>query len=799
MEDPRQGEAPTLYHLRTIDGFGVSGPAGPVELPEAEAGALLVLLALSGAQGVAVDEVLLRLTPDLTPTRGREVILGWVAELNRALGADTVHARGERWQLAPGRVDSDVMLTTGGQVDAAFGARFLPHADRTGSPEWAEWVATARTRIAPAGNLAGGLRPGVRRVVIGVATLVAAVTGVTITRGRPDPRFRAGDPVLLADLDNVTGDTLFDRSLTAAAGVSFGQTPQVFLVPRSRIAAALKRMAIANPDTAITGALALEVAARENVPIVVALGIEPSGGGFRLRVRLTDVRQNVVRLDEAAQAETRNGTLLALDRLLTAVRATLSKSGPVDADQRLGLPLVTTPSLEALRSFADGGIAWRKGEYRIAAELWERALVLDTGFAMAYKALGGYYSLHNIRDQAERNFQEALRRINRLTELERLQTLERYADFRGDTDSALSVSRQIATRYSGAVSWYNYGVSLQNADRLDSALTALRRVLDFDSTHTNAISRMAFVSSAMGRWSDAVRYYHVAARVDSLILYRGNLSLEYGSALVNDGQPGAARLAFERTRSDTDQYTQVLGSRGLGYLAIYQGRYDEAVGRLREAAELARQKGGGLSEVRGRLLVAATLAVAGDTAAAVAEFSRAESLLDPSIPPFARALLGHAMVLAGQVAMAERVLHGLERVADSTRGADRAIARYLAGDIALARGDAKTALLLLRPRSDYSGAVVEIRTAEAFMALGQPDSADAMLRGARVDWFTPSERMFDWYPALALRSAIHLSRSEPKLAAAVWRNALKRWSGGDSTAVPFVRARAELATLERDR
>jgi tetratricopeptide (TPR) repeat protein len=764
------------------------------------------MLALSDDGGVPADEVLLRLTPDLTPAAGRQVVAGLVGELNRVLGLDAVVARGDRWQLAPGRVGCDVRLVGASSGGGELAGRFLPEADRLGSPEWVEWVAATRPRVALAGSpgAAAPLRINVRRIVIGVTAVAVAVAAIaTFTRSPTPSGFRAGDPVLLADLDNQTGDTLFDRSLITAAGVGLGRSAQLSLLSRTRVAAALKRMAVANPDTAVTGALALEVAARENVRMVLAFGIERDGDGYRLRARLTDVFRGTTALDEVAQAETRNGTLSALDRLLTSVRRRLGEVGPIESGATQGLPAVTTTSLEALRSFADGGLAWRNGQYRIAAELWERALVLDTGFAMAHKALGSYYSMHSMRELAERNFQAALLRSNRLTELERLQTLEAYADFRGDKDSALVISGQIATRYPNLYSWYNFGISLARAGREDSAITALHRSLEFDSTHVNSNLYLAFVvGNGMGRWPEAVRYYQAGGRVDSLVLYRGNTSLDYGAALVNSGRTAEARAAYQKTRESDDVYSRTLGSRGLGYLALWEGHPDEAIGHFRGAAESSRQQSGGaLSELRGRLIVAEALTLAGDTAAATTEFARARKLLDTptGMPPVVMAMLGHGMVLAGHLRLAEEVLGVLRARFDSTRKGDRAAERYLTGDLALATGDVRGARAAFHDAAGYSGNAAEVRIAETLLALGEVDSAAAVLAPSRVDEFWPGERMFDWYPALSLRAAIHLRRGERKEATALWRQALARWAGGDSTAVPFVRAKAELAALERSR
>src|SRR5207244_1350809 len=107
-----------------------------------------------------------------------------------------------------------------------------------------------------------------------------------------------------------------------------------------------------------------------------------------------------------------------------AMRGKLGEPRRDIEERRVPLPYVTTPSLEALRSYGDAGVAWNHGNYGLARELWTRAVDLDTGFAMAYAALGqiNYYN-HN-RELGEKYYGEALKRSSHLTEYERLRLMQ---------------------------------------------------------------------------------------------------------------------------------------------------------------------------------------------------------------------------------------------------------------------------------------------------------------------------------------------------------------------------------------
>ena len=201
------------------------------------------------------------------------------------------------------------------------------------------------------------------------------------------------------------------------------------------------------------------------------------------------------------------------------------------AHQSAPLPLVTTSSLEALRSFAEGSAAWEAGDYRRAREFWARAVDLDTGFAMAYGALGNleYYMLN--RAAGERYYAAALSRASRLTEWERLQLLENQASYRGQPDSARVIGRAIAERFPSAASWYDYGTDLMRAAHYEEAIAALQQALALDSFYVFGWVNLATTYKALRRHEDAIRAYRRADAIDPEVLYRNNINHEYGLTL----------------------------------------------------------------------------------------------------------------------------------------------------------------------------------------------------------------------------------------------------------------------------
>ncbi len=685
------------FTLRTLDRLALVGDTGPCVIEHQLALPLLVLAALAPGGGIDEDEAMLRLTPDLTPSLGRARLTSAVAALSAGAGAPVLGMGHGRLSVDRDLVAVDVDLAAVAQSDSLAG-RFLAGLTPP-SPEFGEWVAEVSPRIRTARAVkTQGSRMGTPNdriagliAVGGIALLLA----VWATRSSPPPGFVAGDAVVLADLDNATGDTLFDQSLTAAAAVGLRQSAQLSLLPRNRISAALGRMGRTGSDTGrLTLALAQEVAARENTRYALGLRIERAGEGYRVRATLADARTGQVARSAEANAETRAGTLVALDRVLDETRASLGEGRTERRLRSVPIPAATTPSLEALRSYAQGGAAWSTGKYLIARELWERALDLDSGFAMAMGSLGAFYSFHHDRRTARAFYLKALERKARLTEWEQLRLAEGFASLEGDTDSAIALNRTIVARYPSAASWYNYGTELMQAGRPAEAFEALSQSLRFDSLWSNTYINLATTSKTMQRWDSAIAFYRRAAELDSLALLRGFPITEYGAVLVRLGRLDDAERHFRRVLAEPALPLRMSALRNLGLLAIWRGRLDEGVGLLRRAtvASIQIDGPGSIGSLRGRQYEGLALVLAGDLQGANRAFDSLMANIGPRVEPSALALFAQGLLHANRVADARSL--ALNRP-DTVGTADRKALAFILAATAIAAGQPDSGMALL--------------------------------------------------------------------------------------------------------
>ncbi len=638
------------------------------------------------------------------------------------------------------------------------------------------------------------------RPTLRFAALVCCIAAPTTacTRGNA----ATGDTdaqVILADVANESGDTLFDRSVFTAASVALQQTAFVRLYPRSRLPAMYRLMNVANAETALSFDLAQEVAERAGVRWALGLTISRRPGGFVAGARLTDVRQHRALVDSTAPVP-REAVMTAFDGLLLRVRQKLGEPERDIAAHRAPLPRVTTGSLEALHSYADGLAAWDHGDYPRARELWERAVDLDTGFAMALGALGTWHSYMHDRDLGERYYQDAFARADRLTERELLTLRVSRADY-GDRDSAIALARVMAARFPSATTWYDLGTTLMNGGRVEEAISALQQGLALDSLQPNTLINLATANGKLGRWDRAVDDYRRAERIDSTILYRNVMNHEYGAALVHLGRLSDAESAFRRMVAGPRIQDRALGLRSLGFLALWRGNVNDAAAYLRRAIDATSQEHAQLSEARNHMLLAGVYHAANRNAEANREIDRALSFTSsPTFEPSLLAVLAYQCEQLDRARDANTVASLVRARARADNATDRASLAFADAAIDLGERRPDSAVAMIRNAQAFPWPMLRFSlAAEAFAAARQQDSAVVALNAVATSPGFGAEGEAEWLRAPLLLGDLLLAAGDTAGALQRYRTVIEHWHEAPSNLPDLVSAQARLKTLAAGR
>jgi tetratricopeptide (TPR) repeat protein len=337
-------------------------------------------------------------------------------------------------------------------------------------------IAFGGLAVAAAGYMA------MRLLGIGPAgTLVAA--GVLGERER----------IVLAQFDNVTPDSTLGETVTQLLGIDLAQSPVVTVLEPAQIAVVLRRMQ-RDPNAALTSEVTAEVAQREGIKAVLAGELRPVGSAIVLSARLVAPGSGEVLWAGRETAPNADGVVAAVDKLSASLREKIGESlRTIRADPPLDQ--VTTGSMAALRTYAEGNRANDLGDYGRAIALFRQAIAQDSTFAMAYRKLG-VVLLNTGQDSAQ--WAEAFTRAHdlkdRLTERERYLADASYEEYvKGDQEAAIGSYRSALDRYPDDRIALNNLANLyrglhRDAEAKDLYLRSIALGHAPASTYTNAIS-----------------------------------------------------------------------------------------------------------------------------------------------------------------------------------------------------------------------------------------------------------------------------------------------------------------------
>jgi TolB-like protein len=218
------------------------------------------------------------------------------------------------------------------------------------------------------------------------ALMLLALIGVSGWRLAARNRFAitAGkaERIIVADFANRETDSTLGSLVAHVLRNDLARSPRLAVVGEPTIADALRRMR-RPPDARLTAETAREVAAREEVKLVLQGEVGAAGAGLVLTAAVIEASTGDVIHGVSETARDSTDVPAAIGRLSRAIREGigLSLSSARGGDS---LWSFTTSSLPALRKHMAGARAFWRADYPTAARLFEDAIALDPEFAHAH-------------------------------------------------------------------------------------------------------------------------------------------------------------------------------------------------------------------------------------------------------------------------------------------------------------------------------------------------------------------------------------------------------------------------------
>jgi tetratricopeptide (TPR) repeat protein len=347
------------------------------------------------------------------------------------------------------------------------------------------------------------------------------------------------DKILVADF-TAGDDTALGPVVAEAVRADLGQSPVVSVVTPQTVAAALQRMQRAS-NTRVDTALAREIARREGIKAIVGGDIHGVGSGFIVTMKLVSADSGRELASLSGSADGVKELIPTIGSLTRQLRRRMGESlKHVQASPRLAD--VTTASLPALQKYTEGTrLSATGGDPEQAITLLKQAVVIDTNFAMAYRALA--VALGNRGQDREgqiRYIEKAYAHADRLPEVE---------------------------HYLATATYWTQGPRPDPA----KAAQAYESLLVVHPTHAGALNNLALLAAQRRDFSTADQLLRRAIKANPTSV------VAYGNLMTYAGEERKTRLAdsmyFAQLAASNDNPRMVLSRFSLLFA---RGQYDSA-------------------------------------------------------------------------------------------------------------------------------------------------------------------------------------------------------------------------------
>lgn len=620
--------------------------------------------------------------------------------------------------------------------------------------------------------------------------------------------------LLVADVKATGPDSTLSGPLAEMMRSGLRQSRVIEIVPLSRVATALQRMARA-PDSRIDLPLAREIAQREGIKAVVAgtLTPLPGGGGYILTTQLVLASTGDVLASFPETAADPKDLVAAVDRLSRKLRERIGESlKSVRADPPLAD--VTTRSLDALKKYTEALQANAARNYSGAVALLEEAIALDSNFAMAYRQMvvsinnsrSAQYGIGGVRGGESvrrlRMTERAYQLRDRLPERERLETITLYyGEVLADRAKSRATYEMLLSKYprtAGAANYYATSFLMQSRE-FARAESVYAMAIAADTSLAFPYSNIVTAQIAQGRLTEARRSVERFVRQFPNQSFGARSQSELRYAL---GQVDSSESILHDLAARTSQEDQLYARNMLTAYALLRGQTAQVRPQLEETRALATATGGQSLSLQDTMTLAQMQILffnRPEVAArmldrALRETPR-ESILEAQDQPYLRAASLYAS--AGRPDRAREMLALYDRDVKDTaqRRRDERDRQSATAHIDLAEGRARTAVAEFRHAgrlyawpASMCAVCLDPDVGRAFDRAGMPDSAIAVfehfVNAPSVSRVVTDAWNLHWI--LKRLGELYEARGDCHTAATYYQKFVRLWKDADPELQPIV-------------
>ena len=289
-----------------------------------------------------------------------------------------------------------------------------------------------------------------------------------------------------------------------------------------------------------------------------------------LTSQLIDVASGEARATQRVRGAEGEDVFALIDRLSTEVKNDLGLPRKAGAEPEIAVADVTTHSAVAYRYYLEGIEEMNRYRFAQARASLEKAIQVDSTFAMAWVALTDHWMVDvaGLSPEQQKNaMAKAVAHSERVSERERRYIAAMAKKFAGDLDGAIVDFEALVVDFPDEKRGYYELARLLPADRPQEAIAALNKVIELDPMDKMAYNQLAYRYQSVDDLEKSIwainQYLHLAPNDANAYDSQGEL---YGF----NGQIEQAIAAYEKAVAIDPTF--LLSWFKLGQLHLSQGR-----------------------------------------------------------------------------------------------------------------------------------------------------------------------------------------------------------------------------------
>jgi len=411
-----------------------------------------------------------------------------------------------------------------------------------------------------------------RTMAAGTVAIALLVGGTWwLTRTPPPEKPHEPISVVIADFQNGTTDPALGDSLAQTTRRGLEGATFISAYDRSNM-----RSIGVRPAAKLDPAAARELALKQGFGVVLGGSIQPKGSGYDIEVTASETVTGKVITASSGYAGGTDQVLPTATRLVARVRKALGDPTSESA-QLFAMRSISASSPDVVKYYVAALEAQAQAKMEDAHQSYLKSVELDPNFGLGYQGLAvTSYNLGR-RQEADKYIQEALRHLDTMTDRERFATRGYYDKLIGDNAQCVKEYGDLLARYpADAIAHNGRAGCYYNLRDMSSAAKELREAIVTLPNHAGLKTNLALITALAGDFEAAEQQTKALPQTPFTLQVLAYTQLGRGLLPQAD--------ATYRTIAATGPAGASSAAIGLGDLAVYQGRFAEAVRILEQGA-----------------------------------------------------------------------------------------------------------------------------------------------------------------------------------------------------------------------